>query len=99
LIFEESFKKIYNGIYYGDAIQYDGTTVELVAGHQTECGGAYHLKIVIANVGDQAFDSGVLLEAGSFTSSPDSYCGHTFGSAFFDYNENCNQHQLVQLTD
>jgi uncharacterized repeat protein (TIGR01451 family) len=78
-----------NGSYYGDAIQYDGTTVELVAGHQTECGGVYHLKIVIANVGDQAFDSGVLLESGSFTSSPDSYCGHTFGSVFFDYNENC----------
>ncbi len=78
-----------NGSYYGDAIQYDGTTVELVAGHQTVCGGTYHLKIAIANVGDQAYDSGVLLEAGSFTSSPDSYCGHTFGSVFFDYNENC----------
>ena len=54
---------------YGDAIQYDGTTVKLTASASVQCNQTYHIKFAIANVLDQAYDSGVFLEAGSFSSS------------------------------
>jgi hypothetical protein len=54
---------------YGDAIQYDGTTVKLTAAASVQCNQTYHIKFAIANVLDQAYDSGVFLEAGSFSSS------------------------------
>lgn len=53
---------------YGDAIQYDGTTVVLNAAASVQCNQTYHIKLAISNVGDQAYDSGVFLEAGSFVS-------------------------------
>lgn len=53
---------------YGDAIQYDGTTVLLTASADVQCNEVYHIKLAIANVGDQSYDSGVFLEAGSFNS-------------------------------
>ncbi|MFM7637459.1 MAG: choice-of-anchor L domain-containing protein, partial [Crocinitomicaceae bacterium] len=53
---------------YGNAIQYDGTTVVLTAAASVQCNQTYHIKLAISNVGDQAFDSGVFLEAGSFAS-------------------------------
>lgn len=57
-----------NGSTYGTAIQYDGTTVVLTAAASVQCNQTYHIKLAISNVGDQAFDSGVFLEAGSFVS-------------------------------
>lgn len=54
---------------YGDAIQYDGTTVELTASASVVCNQTYHIKLAIGNVFDQAYDSGVFLEAGSFSSA------------------------------
>jgi gliding motility-associated-like protein len=57
-----------NGAGYGNAIQYDGTTVVLTANASVQCGQTYHIKIAICNVGDQSYDSGVFLEADSFTS-------------------------------
>ena len=57
-----------NGLAYGTAIQYDGTTVVLTAVAQVQCGQTYHIKLAICNVLDQAFDSGVFLEAESFAS-------------------------------
>ena len=54
---------------YGDAIQYDGTTVKLTASASVQCNQTYHIKFAIANVFDQAYDSGVFLEAGSFSSA------------------------------
>jgi len=53
---------------YGNAIQYDGTTVVLNAAASVQCNQTYHIKLAISNVTDQAFDSGVFLEAGSFVS-------------------------------
>ena len=53
---------------YGNAIQYDGTTVVLNAAASVQCNQTYHIKLAISNVGDQAYDSGVFLEAGSFVS-------------------------------
>jgi gliding motility-associated-like protein len=57
-----------NGSTYGTAIQYDGTTVVLTAAASVQCNQTYHIKLAISNVGDQAYDSGVFLEAGSFAS-------------------------------
>jgi len=56
------------GSTYNDAIQYDGTTVVLTAAASVQCNQTYHIKLAISNVGDQAYDSGVFLEAGSFAS-------------------------------
>ncbi len=49
--------------------QYDGFTVRLTAMAVVQCNQTYHLKIAVADAGDAAFDSGVMLEAGSFQSS------------------------------
>jgi len=57
-----------NGSTYGNAIQYDGTTVVLTAAATVQCNQTYHIKLAISNVGDQSYDSGVFLEAGSFAS-------------------------------
>jgi gliding motility-associated-like protein len=56
------------GAGYGTAIQYDGTTVIFTAVSEVQCGQTYHIKLAISNVGDQSYDSGVFLEADSFSS-------------------------------
>lgn len=57
-----------NGIAYGTSIQYDGTTVILTANASVQCGQTYHIKLAICNIGDSGWDSGVFLEADSFSS-------------------------------
>lgn len=65
-----------NCAYYRDNINgsidciYDGLTVVLTAKHKVLCGETYHIKIAIADAGDGSLDSGVFLEAGSFSSLP-----------------------------
>lgn len=49
-------------------IQYDGLTTVLEARAHVTCGETYHIIIVISDIGDGILDSGVFLEAGSFTS-------------------------------
>ncbi|RAR48184.1 choice-of-anchor L domain-containing protein, partial [Flavobacterium lacus] len=51
-------------------IQYDGFTTLITAVSDVECGETYHIKLAIANVGDNLFDSAVFLEAESFDSDP-----------------------------
>ena len=51
-------------------IQFDGFTTPLTATAAVNCGDTYHIKIVVADVNDYAWDSGVFLEAGSFYSPP-----------------------------
>jgi gliding motility-associated-like protein len=53
----------------GQAIQYDAHTVVMQAAASVICGQTYHIKIAIADAGDQAFDSAVFLEASSFSSN------------------------------
>lgn len=53
-------------------IQFDAYTTVLQAAAQVQCNQTYHIKLVIGDAGDQAFDSAVFLEANSFSSnSPD----------------------------
>lgn len=52
----------------GQTVQYDGFTIPLIAISPVVCGQTYHIKLAITDVGDGAWDSGVFLEAGSFSS-------------------------------
>lgn len=54
----------------GTTVCYDGFTVVLTARWPVQCGQTYHIKMAIGDGSDSAFDSGVFLEAGSFTSTP-----------------------------
>ena len=49
-------------------IQYDGFTTSLTASHAVQCGQTYHIKLAVADAGDEILDSGVFLEAGAFAS-------------------------------
>ncbi len=50
-------------------IQYDGHTVVLTASADVICGETYHIKLAVGDAGDDAWDSGVFLEANSFNSN------------------------------
>lgn len=60
-------------IYYtangGNNYEYDGKTVVLEAKAAVVCGDTYHIKLAIGDGGDGAYDSGVFLEEGSFSSA------------------------------
>lgn len=59
----------------GATIEYDGFTTVLTAlAVITPC-QTYHLKIVITDAGDPAYDSGVFLEEGSMSTTPVLYAG------------------------
>jgi outer membrane protein OmpA-like peptidoglycan-associated protein len=57
----------YNAPFY-DYLEYDGFTKPLVAGMRVIPNKLYHLKILIADLEDCEYDSGVLLDAFSFGS-------------------------------
>ena len=50
-------------------MEFDGRTTVLTATHAVTSCQTYHIKIVVADVNDQKWDSGVLLQAKSFTSN------------------------------
>lgn len=63
-----------NSIYYvdngsGSTIAFNGFTTVLTAYAQVQCGQTYHIKLAIGNGYDESLQSGVFLEAGSFTST------------------------------
>lgn len=69
----------------GTTVGYDGFTTVLTAwAHVIPC-NEYHLKIAVADVSDQALDSGVFLEAGSLTSNA---VDIELGSLYTDPNGN-----------
>jgi len=53
----------------GTDLQYDAHTTTLQASASVICGETYHIKLAIADAGDQSLDSGVFLEANSFSSN------------------------------
>ncbi len=63
-----------NSIYFvdndaGTTVAFNGFTTVLTALAQVQCGQTYHIKLAIGNGTDQSLQSGVFLEAGSFTST------------------------------
>ncbi len=71
-----SYKVFYQKNTVGD-YQYDGRTVPLNVIAKVVCGETYHIKLAICDGTDGSYDSGVFLEAGSFTSKPDVYANIT----------------------
>ncbi len=57
---------------YYDFVEYDGFTKTITAAANVEPNKLYHLKIIIADLGDCEYDSGVLLRSKSFNSIPSS---------------------------
>ncbi|MBL7899871.1 MAG: choice-of-anchor L domain-containing protein, partial [Crocinitomicaceae bacterium] len=53
----------------GTAVQYDGHTTVLTAAAAVQCGETYHIKLAICDAGDGSWDSGVFLQASSFSSN------------------------------
>ena len=53
----------------GPDIQYDAHTVVMYARAEVVCGETYHIKMAIGDAGDMSLDSGVFLEASSFSSN------------------------------
>ncbi len=54
---------------FGTTIEFDGFTTTLTAIAAVQCGQSYHIKLAIADASDGVWDSGVFLEAGSFSSA------------------------------
>lgn len=63
------YSYLYHNNYLGTDIVYDGLTTLLTAGVNVVPGQVYHLKLAVADIFDQFFDSGIFLEAGSLNSS------------------------------
>ncbi len=63
-----SYNIFYAGANAGTDYEYDGNTVVLDCRAAVVCGQTYHIKLAIGDGGDGAFDSGVFLEGGSFSS-------------------------------
>jgi gliding motility-associated-like protein len=53
----------------GTTIVFDGFTTVLQARAHVICGETYHIKLAIGDALDQAYDSGVFLQAGSFSAN------------------------------
>lgn len=52
------------------SIEYDGFLKVIAAIANVQCGQTYHIKLAIANMGDNLFDSAVFIEANSFNAYP-----------------------------
>lgn len=63
-----SYNIFYAGNNTSTNYEYDGNTVVLSCKAAVVCNQTYHIKLAIGDGGDDAFDSGVFLEGGSFTS-------------------------------
>ena len=74
----ELLKKVNQGLYRN--LQYDGITKKMVAHAYVEPYKKYHLKIIIADVSDNHYDSGVFIEDRSLTVKRD-----TLQPGFVDY--------------
>lgn len=64
---DKAYSEYYIDNTNGTTIQYDGFTIPITAFQPVIPFSTYHLKIVVADVTDGIFDSGVFIEAGSVT--------------------------------
>lgn len=66
------FTTSYNPVYTSAGApmnEYNGSTISLSANSDLSCGDTFHIKLAISNVSDQSLNSGVFLEANSFSSA------------------------------
>ncbi len=73
---------------YSSATNFNGQTVEMTASSAIIPNHLYHIKLVVADRGDSAFDSAVFIKAGSFTSGPPECSDKINLVAFVDANSN-----------
>lgn len=66
---DEDYPEYYVNNDGGADVQYDGHTTVLSARAEVICGETYHIKMAIGDAGDPVWDSGVFLEASSFSSN------------------------------
>lgn len=69
-------------------INYNGRTQVMTASSPIVPGNAYHIKLVVADRLDQAFDTSVFIQAGSFTAGPPSCLDRIELVSFVDLNAN-----------
>lgn len=68
IYFTTSYTPIYNAA--GQPMSsYNGSTILMPANSSLTCGDTFHIKLAISNVQDTGLDSGVFLEANSFSSA------------------------------
>ena len=83
-----TFTAFYNGSVPN--VAFDGNTVVLQANILTIPCDVYHFKLVVGDGSDNVWDSGVFLEAGSFTSLPVTLASSTIlGNGFVNAVEDC----------
>lgn len=73
----EFFGDFYNSSNPTAPVNFSGTTVPLMAYSEVVPGNTYHIKLVIADYLDTAFDSAVFIEAGSFNLGSPEYAEFT----------------------
>ena len=73
---------------YMSATNYNGQTALMTASSAIIPGNPYHIKLVIADRGDSAYDSSVFIQAGSFTSGPPACSDKIVLVSFVDQNGN-----------
>jgi hypothetical protein len=76
---------------------YNGATIAMTALSNLICGETYHIKLAVCNVADQALNSGVYLEGGSFTVDPVEF-GFTTITDDNIMLEGCNQFSELIFT-
>ncbi len=86
----QDFFDSYNGFgnEYNSATNFNGQTVLMTASSAIIPNHPYHIKLVIADRGDSAYDSAVFIQAGSFTSGPPECNERVQLVAFVDENNN-----------
>lgn len=77
-----------NGNEYNSASNFNGQTVLMTASSAIIPNHPYHIKLVIADRGDSAYDSAVFIQSGSFTSGPPECNERVQLVAFVDENNN-----------
>lgn len=84
-----------------DAFLYRGYTVPLTAVMNLQACQTYHIKLAIADGGDGALDSGVFLEAGSFSSGEQVLSDHLLitGTESFTTFEGCENRLIFSRAD
>lgn len=75
-----------------NSYEYDGSTVVLTARAVVNCGEQYHIALGIGDGGDTQFDSGVFLEAGSFSAEPSGLTTESlFPLGLVEISSNCDE--------
>jgi outer membrane protein OmpA-like peptidoglycan-associated protein len=78
-----------------NTIEFDGMTQTLIAYSQVVPGRKYRMKIAIADVGDDAFDSGVFLEGNSFISEDKDQFFQTNSDYFSAFSNSSIKPQII----